>query len=71
MRANSRSLIVLSATHGTNHFYQLLLPVAVWQIAEEFNLSHFLIGSLIFAYTISYALLQIPFGYLASLQIYA
>ncbi len=65
MRANSCSLIILSAAHGVNHFYQLLLPVAVLQIAKEFNLSHFLIGSLIFSYTISYALLQVPFGYLS------
>lgn len=62
---NNLSLFVLSAAHGANHFYQLLLPVAVLQIASEYGLSHFMIGTLMFSFNISYALLQLPFGYLS------
>jgi len=62
---NNLSLVILAAAHGANHFYQLLLPTAVLQIASEYELSHFMIGALLFSFNISYAVLQIPFGYLS------
>lgn len=51
-------LVLISASHGINHFYQLLMPVIIPKILVEYNLDLLSAGLLISVYNISYALLQ-------------
>lgn len=59
------SLILVSAAHGMNHFYQLLLPVLLPQIRTEFSLSYLTAGILLSSYSLSYSLFQTPVGYVS------
>lgn len=63
-RANL-SLALVSATHGMNHFYQLLLPVVLPKIRIEYDLSYFTAGILLSSYGLSYSLFQTPVGYIS------
>lgn len=60
-----RSLAAISASHGLNHFYFLVPPMALPFIMSELGLSHYAAGLVVGAFGLSYALLQIPFGHLA------
>jgi FSR family fosmidomycin resistance protein-like MFS transporter len=63
---NSRVyLTLLSTSHGMNHFYQLLVPVVIPKITAEYKLSNFTAGVLLSWFSLSYALLQTPSGYLS------
>jgi MFS family permease len=55
----------MSASHGMNHFYQLLIPVIIPKITAEYGLSNFIAGVLLSCFSLSYALLQTPTGYIS------
>lgn len=66
MKSQSHSsLILLSASHGINHLYQLLAPLIITKVKEEYALSYFDSGILYACFILSYSLLQIFFGYLS------
>ena len=52
-------------SHGLNHVYQLLTPVIIPKITEEYGLSNFTVGLLLASYSLSYSMLQFPVGYLS------
>jgi len=60
-------LALMSASHGLNHFYQLLIPVIIPKITAEYKLSNFTAGILLSCFSLSYALLQAPTGYFSKL----
>lgn len=60
-----RSLAAISASHGLNHFYFLVPPMALPSIMSELGLSHYAAGLVVGAFGLTYALLQIPFGHIA------
>ncbi len=60
-----RSLAAISASHGLNHFYFLVPPMALPLLMSELGLSHYAAGLVVGAFGLSYALLQIPFGHVA------
>ncbi len=55
-------LVLISTSHGMNHLYQLLTPIIISQIADEYLLSTFIAGVIISIYSLSYALFQIVLG---------
>lgn len=60
-------LALLSASHGLNHFYQLLIPVVIPKITAEYQLTNFVAGILLACFSLTYSLLQSPIGYLSKL----
>jgi len=58
-------LALLSTSHGMNHVYQLLIPVVIPRITADYELSNFSAGVLLSCFSLSYSLLQAPFGYLS------
>ena len=56
---------LLSMSHGLNHVYQLLTPVMIPKITEEYGLSNLMAGLLLASFSLSYSLLQFPVGYLS------
>ena len=60
------ALSILSAIHAENHVYQLILPVAMPMISEEYGLTYFSIGLLTAFFSFPFALLQILFGSLST-----
>ncbi len=60
---SARSLALISASHGLNHFYSLVPPMALPLFMSELGLSHYAAGLIVGAFGLSYALLQIPFGH--------
>ncbi|MFB3890187.1 MAG: MFS transporter [Candidatus Bathyarchaeia archaeon] len=62
-RANQ--LRLLATSHGLNHVYQLLTPVIMPQIAQEYALSETTTGLLLACFAVSYALLPVFAGYVS------
>ena len=58
-------LTLIATSHGINHIYQLLTPIIIPKIADEYLLSTTSAAVLISMYSLSYALLQAPSGILS------
>lgn len=61
-RKANLALALVSTTHGMNHFYQLLLPVALPLIRADYELTYLGAGLLLFCFSLSYSLFQTPVG---------
>ena len=67
MEKRSIYLALISTSHGINHLYQLLTPIIIPRIADEYLLSTTSAALLISMYSLSYALLQTPSGLLSKI----
>jgi len=61
-RKENLALALVSTTHGMNHFYQLLLPVALPLIRADYELTYLGAGLLLSCFSLSYSLFQTPVG---------
>ena len=64
-KRRSTYLALISASHGMNHFYQLMIPVIIPLIQVEYGLSLVSATLLISVYNLSYALLQMISSFLS------
>lgn len=60
-------LVLLSTSHGMNHIYQLLIPIIIPKIVDEYQLSIISAAILISVFSLSYSLFQLPSGFLSKI----
>ncbi|MCK5627904.1 MFS transporter [Candidatus Bathyarchaeota archaeon] len=65
-RSRANHLVLLSASHGMNHVYQLLFFIILPEITVEFGISNLTAGLLAACFILPYSLLPILAGYLAT-----
>jgi MFS family permease len=65
MQQKSMHLLLMSASHGMNHVFQLLVPIIIPKIKENYELSTTTAVLLISIFSLSYALAQTPSGILS------
>ncbi len=64
-KRKSLLLALLSTSHGINHIYQLLIPIVIPRIIDEFLLSTTSAAILISVFVLSYSIFQAPSGFLS------
>lgn len=65
MKASKRNvtpLVLVSAAHAINHAQQVLLPSVSFMVTAEFGIDALTFGLLVAIFSLSYSLLQAPFG---------
>ncbi|UCH37687.1 MAG: MFS transporter [Candidatus Bathyarchaeota archaeon] len=65
MQQKTMNLVLMSTSHGMNHIFQLLVPIIIPKIKEDYGLSTTSAVLLISIFSLSYALAQTPSGILS------